>query len=98
MIRKEGLLVGGSAGSVLQACMAFIKEAGWENDKTKRVVCVFSDGIRNYLTKFLSKEWCIENKFLPEDELKQPDHPFNGVSLAELNLPEIKAYEDLTVN
>jgi hypothetical protein len=46
----------------------------------------------------LSKEWCIENKFLPEDELKQADHPFNGISLNELNLPEIKSYEDLTVN
>lgn len=98
LIRQEGILCGGSAGSVLQAATAFIKEMGWENDKSKRVVCVFSDGVRNYLTKFLSKEWCIENKFLSEDELKQPDHPFNGVSLSELNLPEIKSYEDLTVN
>ena len=97
LIRQEGILCGGSAGSVLEACAAFVKEMGWENDKTKRVVVVFSDGIRNYLTKFLSKEWCIENKFLPEDELKQADHPFSGVSLAELNLPEIKAHTDLTV-
>lgn len=98
LIRTEGILCGGSSGSVLQAATAFIKDMGWENDKSKRVVCLFADGIRNYLTKFLSKEWCIENKFLSEEELKQPDHPFNGVSLTELNLPEIKAYEDLTVN
>ena len=43
----------------MQAAFEYIKEKGWENDKTKRVVCVFSDGIRNYLTKFLSKEWCV---------------------------------------
>ena len=47
-------MVGGSAGSVMAAALAFIKEKGWENDPTKRVVCVFSDSIRNYMTKFLS--------------------------------------------
>lgn len=55
LIRKEGILCGGSAGSVVQAAIEYIKFRGWENDKTKRVVCVFSDGVRNYLTKFLSK-------------------------------------------
>lgn len=59
LIRKEGLLVGGSAGSVMAGAMRFIKEKGWEGDKTKRVVCVFSDSIRNYITKFLSTEWCV---------------------------------------
>ncbi len=69
LIQKEGLLVGGSSGSVLQAAFEFIKSKGWENDKTKRVVCVFSDSIRNYITKFLSAEWCVENRFLPYDTL-----------------------------
>ena len=58
---------------------------------------VFADGIRNYLTKFLSKEWCVENKFLPYDELKEEGHPWNGIKISELNLPSIKAYTDLTI-
>jgi len=29
LIRKEGLLVGGSAGSVLQAAFEYIKFKGW---------------------------------------------------------------------
>lgn len=97
LIQKQGLLVGGSSGSVLQATYEFIKEKGWQNDKTKRVVCVFSDSIRNYITKFLSQEWCVENKFLPYDLLKEQGHIFDGITLDQLNLPEIKAYEDLTV-
>lgn len=97
LIQKEGLLVGGSSGSVLQAAFEFIKEKGWQNDKTKRVVCIFSDSIRNYITKFLSTEWCVENKFLPYDELKEESHIFQGIPLSELNLPEIKAYENITV-
>lgn len=55
LIRDEGLLVGGSAGCVLDTAFKFIKAKGWENDSSKRVVLVFSDSIRNYITKFLSK-------------------------------------------
>jgi cystathionine beta-synthase len=97
LVRKEGLLVGGSAGAVVDTAFRFIKSQGWEGDKTKRVVCVFSDSIRNYITKFLSKEWCIENQILSYEELKEEENPFNGVPLSELNLPEIQSYEDLTV-
>ena len=71
LISKEGILCGGSSGAVLHAAKTFIKEKGWENDATKRVVCVFQDGVRNYITKFLSKEWCIENKLIPYEELKE---------------------------
>lgn len=97
LISKEGLLVGGSSGSVLQAAFEFIKEKGWEKDKTKRVVCIFSDSIRNYITKFLSAEWCVENKFLPYDNLKEEGHIFQGIPLSELNFPEIEAYESISV-
>lgn len=97
LISKEGLLVGGSSGGVLFAALKFIKDKGWENDNTKRVVCVFQDSIRNYITKFLSKEWCIENKMLPYEELKEEGNPFNGVQLSTLNFPQIFSFEDLTV-
>lgn len=97
LISKEGLLVGGSSGSVIYAAMEFIKQKGWQNDKSKRVVCVFQDSIRNYITKFVSKEWCIENELMPYDELKEEGNPLNGTDLSTLNFPEIEAHEDLTV-
>ena len=97
LLRKEGLLVGGSSGSVLVAAKQFIKEKGWENDKTKRVVCVFQDSIRNYITKHLSKEWCVEKEILPYDELKEEGHPLNGIPLSDVKFPEVQAHDDLTV-
>lgn len=97
LIRDEGLLVGGSAGCVLDTAIKFIKAKGWENDSSKRVVLVFSDSIRNYITKFLSKEWCVENRILPFEELKEEGNPYNDKPIASLNLPEIKSYEDLTI-
>ena len=47
--------MGGSSGAVLDAAKRFIKDKGWDKDETKRVVCVFQDGVRNYITKYLSK-------------------------------------------
>jgi hypothetical protein len=90
-------LVGGSSGSVIFSALQFIKEKGWQNDKSKRVVCVFSDSIRNYITKFLSKEWCVENQILPYEELKEEGNLFNGHPISSLNLPEVISYDELTV-
>ena len=90
-------MVGGSSGAVLHVAFKFIKEKGWENDKSKRVVCVFQDSIRNYITKFLSKEWCVENEILPYSELKEKTNPFNGIPLEAVGFPEIQPVEELSV-
>ena len=82
LISKEALLVGGSSGNALAGALKFIKEMGWENDKSKRVVCIFPDSIRNYLTKFLSTGWCVENGFLPYEQLDDPECIFNDTELS----------------
>lgn len=62
------------------------------------MVVVLADGVRNYMTKFLSKEWMIENKFLPYDDLKEANHPLKGVGMEKLGLSPLKLYtEDLTI-
>ena len=66
----------------MHAAIEFIKSQGWEKDSSKKVVCVFSDSIRNYLTKFVSKEWMIENKFLPYEDLTNKANPFDGKPLS----------------
>lgn len=45
----------------------------------------------------MSAEWCVENRFLPYDRLKEEGHIFQGVPLSELNLPDIEAHENITV-
>lgn len=56
-----------------------------------------ADGVRNYITKFLSKEWCIENRMISYDELKEADHPFNGIPISSLKLSKIESHEDITI-
>lgn len=53
LIRDEGLLCGGSSGSVLSAAL---KECA-HLDSSQRCVVVLPDGIRNYMTKFVTDSW-----------------------------------------
>ena len=64
LIRCEGLLVGGSSGAALWAALEAIKEFGWVGEPTRRVVVVLADGVRNYMSKFISDQWMSERKFL----------------------------------
>jgi cystathionine beta-synthase len=58
IIREEGLLVGGSSGSAMYAALQIAQRM-----PGKRIVVIFADGVRNYMTKFLSDDWMRENGF-----------------------------------
>jgi cystathionine beta-synthase len=60
LIKEEGILIGGSAGSA----MAGVVKAAKGLRKDQRCVVIFSDGIRNYLTKFADDDWMREQGFL----------------------------------
>ena len=59
LIRKEGLLCGGSSGSALYAAL---KEAVNLPEDANCVV-ILPDGVRNYLTKFVDDKWMQDNRF-----------------------------------
>ena len=63
LIRQEGLLVGGSCGAAVWAGMQIAKDF----KPGARILCILSDSIRNYLTKFVDDRWMRENGFLEED-------------------------------
>lgn len=60
LIRKEGLLVGGSAGSAVWAAVEIAKKYG----PNKRIVTLAADSVRNYMTKFLDDAWMRQNGFV----------------------------------
>lgn len=59
LIREEGLLVGGSSGATL---FGALKEAR-RLKKGQNCVVVLSDGVRNYMTKFVDNNWMKQNGF-----------------------------------
>ncbi|KAG7215785.1 hypothetical protein INR49_021908 [Caranx melampygus] len=60
LIREEGLLCGGSSGSVVAAAVKMAQQL----EEGQRCVVILADSIRNYISKFLSDEWMCENGFL----------------------------------
>lgn len=52
------------------------------------------------MSKFLSREWCIENRFLPYEDLHDlKDHRFKQIPVDKLGLKPIKLHtEKLTVD
>ncbi|KAF3428070.1 hypothetical protein E2986_09010 [Frieseomelitta varia] len=60
LIYREGLLCGGSSGAALAAALKIAKDV----PEGKRMVIILPDGIRNYLTKFVSDHWMEAKGFL----------------------------------
>lgn len=60
LIREEGLLVGGSCGATMWGAMQEAKKlkAG------QNCVVILSDGVRNYMTKFVEDAWMKKNGFM----------------------------------
>lgn len=70
MLHKyEGMLVGGSSGSAMVGVVEAAKDLG----EDKRVVVVFPDNIRNYMSKFADDNWMIEKGFV-EGDVKRPTY------------------------
>ena len=60
LLREEGMLCGGSSGSVMVA----VTQVASSLESGKRCVVILPDSIRNYMTKHLSEGWMIENEFM----------------------------------
>jgi len=74
LIKDEGLLCGGSSGAALVGAIKACKNL----KKGQRCVVLLPDGVRNYMTKFLSNDWMIKNghlkgerKLTKEEELEK---------------------------
>jgi cystathionine beta-synthase len=62
LIRREGLLVGGSSGSAVWATLEYAKKM----KPGQRVLTILPDGVRNYMTKFIDDKWMADNGFAEE--------------------------------
>ena len=103
LIREEGLLVGGSAGACLWAALQYCKDLSAD----KRVVCIFTDSVRNYMTKFLNDDWMLENQFLSQEDYDSKNRNKYGSNkiygennlISELglkHLPEVKTNQTVS--
>jgi len=64
LIREEGLLCGGSSGAAMDVAVGIAKEM----KEGERIVVILPDGVRNYMTKFLSDDWMKVREMLDTKE------------------------------
>ncbi|CAH8827135.1 unnamed protein product [Trichobilharzia szidati] len=62
LIREEGLPCGGSSGAAVLGAIKAIKKHGLGKDH--RVVVLLPDGVRNYMTKFLTDDWMFSRGYM----------------------------------
>ncbi|KAK9497156.1 hypothetical protein O3M35_004526 [Rhynocoris fuscipes] len=62
LIREEGLLCGGSSGSIMVAALKVAKNLG----PNKRCVLILPDGVRNYMSKMVKDDWMETRKFVSD--------------------------------
>jgi cystathionine beta-synthase len=83
LIREEGMLVGGSAGATMAAAVKVAKTM----KKGERLVVLFADSVRNYMTKFLNDNWMIENGFMePKQDVVSMREWWSDRPVSELQL------------
>lgn len=62
LIKREGLLCGGSCGSATYCAIEAIKKFNLQEGQN--VVVILPDSIRNYMTKYLNDDWMVARGFL----------------------------------
>lgn len=86
LIKHEGLLCGGSSGSCVSAAVRAAKEFNLKAGQ--RVVVLLPDSVRNYMSKFLSDDWMVENKFMEPVITEQEQKAWGAATVKDLNLPK----------
>ncbi|CAB4400606.1 unnamed protein product [Rhizophagus irregularis] len=85
LIREEGILCGGSSGSAMWAAIQVAKSL----KKGQRIVVLFADSVRNYMTKFLNDDWMKEHGFIDDATKKEEEikiQQWKGATIKDLNL------------
>jgi cystathionine beta-synthase len=71
LAREEGILAGGSTGSVAAGVRVLLEDLRSRNELENKVVVMMAhDGGRNYLSKFYNDQWMIDNGFGLEGDSK----------------------------
>ncbi|XP_037027961.1 cystathionine beta-synthase [Bradysia coprophila] len=82
---EEGILSGGSSGAALSVALRAVKDFGLK--KGQRCVVILPDGIRNYMTKFVSDNW-MEARLLKEP-VNEHNHWWWNHKVSEIKVPAL---------
>lgn len=82
LIREEGILSGGSSGTAMSVALTAAKSL----KKGQKCVVILPDGIRNYMSKFVSDNWMEARNLKPI--INEHNHWWWNEKVASLKLPK----------
>lgn len=80
LVKEEGLLCGGSSGSVMAGALKIAKKLALT--KYQRMVVILPDSIRNYMSKLVNDNWMIIHGFLGVEKFLRTPDPWKGELLS----------------
>jgi len=80
---EEGILSGGSSGAALSIALKAVKD--YDLKEGQKCVVILPDGIRNYMTKFVSDNW-MEARYFKEP-VNEHNHWWWNHKVSELQVP-----------
>ncbi|KAF7990105.1 hypothetical protein HCN44_009094 [Aphidius gifuensis] len=86
LIKEEGLLCGGSSGAAVISALKFAKDL----PANKRIVVLLPDGIRNYMTKFVSDHWMEARGFMEPPAPKEANKWWWNLPVSSINFVKQK--------
>ncbi|KAL1925566.1 uncharacterized protein VTP21DRAFT_449 [Calcarisporiella thermophila] len=93
LIREEGLLCGGSSGSVMVAAIEAARELG----PGQKCVTLLADGVRNYFSKFMDDEWMKCNRYTDKNVEREETRrvkQYGGAVVKDLKLPDLPSIDE----
>lgn len=63
LIKTEGLMCGGSAGTILAGMINYLKENNLHTNENLKCVVLLPDSAKNYMSKFMGDDWMIGNRY-----------------------------------
>lgn len=85
LIREEGILSGGSSGSALAGAIIAAKDL----KEGQKCVVILPDGIRNYMSKFVTDNWMEARGF--SEAVNEHNHWWWNHKVAELKVQNTKS-------
>lgn len=85
LIREEGILSGASSGSALAGALIAAKDL----KEGQKCVVILPDGIRNYMSKFVTDNWLEARGF--KEAVNEHKHWWWNHKVAELNVQNAKS-------
>jgi len=83
IIKTEGMMVGGSSGTILSGMIEYIKANNLQDNENLRFVVLLPDSAKNYMSKFMGDDWMIGNRYWGYESFIDEDNYFGMKTLTD---------------